>query len=183
MRSRWVPAVLACCLAANGCSGSDKGAPQVLPSLMAPSHSSAPTSSSAAPDTVSSPATQATPKGAAAFTRFFLGEVNNARVHADSRRLKSFSEAVCETCRSYEKAADKSQRIKPAYLNVLTAEAPPETNGYVFVDVVGNQPTRQKVDLRGQIVSSFVPVPRFRITVVLHRVAGHWLVRGIQDNK
>ena len=122
-----------------------------------------------------------------AFTRFFLEEVNNALVHADSRRLKSISEAICDTCRSYEKAADdlrnKSQRIVPAYLSVLSAEAPPETNGYVFVDVVGTQPKRQKVDLSGQIVASFVSVPRFRITVVLHRVAGHWLVRGIQDNK
>ena len=188
MRSRWVPIILAGCLAASGCSGSDNGTPRVLPSLTTPSHTAAPTpSASRVPVIVPSPAIPATPRGAAAFTRFFLGEVNNALVHADSSRLKSISEALCDTCRSYEKAADdlrdKGYRIQPAYLTVLSAEAPQETQGYVFVDVVGTQPKRQKVDLRGKIIVSSPLVPRFRLTVVLHRVAGHWLVRGVQDAK
>ena len=184
--------VLVACLAAGGCSRSDNDTPSVLPSLTVPSHTSAPTpststSTSAVPVIVPSPARPATPQGAAAFTRFFLGEVNDALAHADSRRLKSISEANCDTCRSYEKAADdlrdKNQLIEPTYSIVLSAEAPPENNGYVLVDVVETQPKRNKVDLRGRIISSFVSVPRLRITVVLHRVAGRRLVRGVQDSK
>ena len=175
-------------LVLSGCSGSTSDQPKVLPPVVTPSASPsvAPTVS-AGPVVVPSAAAAATPQGAAAFVRFFIDEVSASFAHADSSRVKRLSEASCDTCRSYEKAADElhrdGQRVLPASLRVLSAEAPPAENGYVFVDLIAEQPKRELVDSANRVVESLASIPRVHLTVVLHRVSQSWLVRGVQAAK
>ena len=86
-------------LVVAGCSGSTSDQPKVLPPVVTPSASPSVASTvSAGPVAVPSAAAAATPQGAAAFVRFFYGELNGAFQDGNSKRIRVLSDPGCATC-------------------------------------------------------------------------------------
>ena len=92
-------------LTVAGCSGSGSDQPKVLPPV--PSATVAVTATpttTAAPVVVPSAAVPATPQGAAAFVRFFYGELNGAFQDGHDERIRRLSDRLCATCNNYANA-------------------------------------------------------------------------------
>ena len=185
MRSRWVPIILAGCLAASGCSGSDNGTPRVLPSLTTPSHTAAPPpSASGVPVIVPSPAIPATPQGAAAFVRFYLDQVSEAYAKADPGLLEGLSDAECATCARFAESA-RSLRLDGKHIVgrsvvVVSVEAPAAIGGYVAADVFFDVPSRAVSDGAGHILERLGPRPRAHQTFFVHRRGESWSLRAVK---
>ena len=184
VRSRWVP-VLAICLAVSGCSRSDEGTPRVLPSLTTPSHTSAPTpSASAVPVIVPPPAQPATSEGAAAFVRFYLGQVSAAYAAANAGLLEGLSDAACATCARYADSARAlrldGKHIVGSSVVVVSVEAPAPNGGYVAADVFFDVPSRAVANGSGHILERLGPRPRAHQTFFLHRRGESWSVRAVK---
>ena len=183
-----MPVVLLTCLAASGCSSFDKGTPRVLPSLTTPSHTAAPTpsaSASAVPVVVPSAAVPATPQGAAAFVRFFYGELNGAFQDGHDERIRALSDPACGTCNTLAGAVQAGRlagrRILGVSFRPTAVEAAPESDGADFVTVLGMVPAR-RISEKGvvRLLSGGRP---FAHTVALIRRGNAWLVRGIRYEK
>lgn len=188
VRSRWVPVVVAACLAASGCSGAKKGSPRVLPSLTTPSHTTGPTpltsTTPAKPIVVPSPARPATPQGAAAFIKFYLGQVSAAYATADPGLLAGLSDVECATCARYADSA-RSLRLDGKHIVgqsvvVISVEAPAVNGGYVAADVFFDVPSRAVSDGSGHILERLGPRPRAHQTFFIHRRGESWSVRAVK---
>ncbi len=188
VRTRWVPGVLAVCLAVSSCSGSDKGAPTVLPILPTRSPSPAPTPSvttSSAPVIVPSPARPATPQGAAAFVRFYLGRVSAAYATADPGLLEGLSDVACATCARYAESARllrvDGKHIVGQSVVVVSVEAPAATNGFVAADVFFDVPSRAVADRAGHLIEQLGSRPRAHQPFFLQRRGESWSVRAVKQ--
>lgn len=102
----------------------------------------------------------------------------------DPTAIRRLSDPHCGTCRQYASAvgdlAVKHQHIKGESIHVLSAEAPPASRGYVFVDVFFDVPARALVQNSGTTVEALAADPRAHKTLVLERAANGWLVRAVQ---
>lgn len=169
-------AVLALTAACTG--GSAK--PRTLPSIT-PTTSASPT-----PVAIPSEATVHNAFGAAAFVRFYYAQLNAAWSMPDPGQLGGLSDPACQTCTNYVKAAQRflqmGQHIRGNSVAVVSAEAPPEQNGLVAVDVVFDEPARAIVDAAGKIVKSFPETKRLHWTVYVKRQSAGWVLRAAVKN-
>jgi hypothetical protein len=172
-------ALLACVVLVAACSGNAK--PQVLPTLQ-----STPTAT-VAPVAIPSAATVHNAFGAAAFVRFYYGQLNLAWSGPDPTRLTALSDPACGTCRNYIQAAkdfaSRQQRIRGTSVRVLTAEAPPMQNGLVAVDLTFDEPARAIVDQEGRVVRELRASPAYHWTIYVKSVALGWRVRAAVKSK
>jgi hypothetical protein len=102
MRARLVPFLLAMTVLASGCAGG--GEPEVTAAPLPPaSPSASPTATVAATEAgeVPAEAAAATPEGAAAFIRFFFGQLEVAYAQADPDLVATLSTTGCVTCDNY----------------------------------------------------------------------------------
>jgi hypothetical protein len=168
-------------LAVTGCSSSGDE-PKSLPSLTAGSTPSA----TPVPVPVPGPARVHNAFGAAAFVRFYYQQLNAAYDTPDPSLLRPLSDPECGTCKSYMQAASQfksdGERVQGVSVRVVSAEAPPEVNGFVAVDAFFDAPTRQVVDTSGKVVRSLPAEPRYHRTVFVKRVPEGWLLRAVKDS-
>ena len=186
MRSRWVPMVGALVLAVAGCSGSGSDQPKVLPPVpSATVVASASPTVSAVPVVVPSAAVPATPQGAAAFVRFFYGELNGAFQDGHDERIRVLSDPACGTCNILAGAVQAGRlagrRILGVSFRPTAVEAAPASGGADFVTVLGTVPARE-ISEKGTIRPLSGGRP-FAHTVALIRRGNAWLVRGIRYEK
>ena len=162
---------------ASACSGGSD-TPRALPTLTATA------TPSATPVVVPSAAKAHTPFGAAAFVRFYYAQVNEAYGTANPDLLDGLSDSGCSTCAAFSRAiADmqgKRQHLEGLAVRVLSAEAPPEQNGIVAVDVFADAPARTLVDSTGAVLQRGQADPKYHVTVFLKRVTQGWVVRAVQ---
>jgi hypothetical protein len=123
--------------------------------------------------------------GAAAFVRFYYAQLNAALRAASADPLTDLSDPECGTCKRYlasiGELADQRQHVKGTSVRVLSAEAPPEQNGYVAVDVFMDAPARTVVDANDQLVRAIPATARAHKTVFVRRIATGWTVRAVKD--
>jgi len=172
--------VLGALALASACSGGSDS-PRALPTLTAT------TTPSASPVVVPSAAKAHTPFGAAAFVRFYYGQLNLALQQADQGPLVGLSDAACGTCERYLASVTDLRRenrhLQGEAIRVISAEAPPEQNGYVAVDVFLDAPARAYVDVSGRVVKQLPAEAAAHKTVFVKRVPLGWTVRAVQDAK
>jgi hypothetical protein len=164
---------------AAACSGGST--PQILPSL-------SPTpSASATRVAIPAAATVHDAFGAAAFVRFYYEQLNLAFRSADAGPLGKLSDPQCGTCASYVQATfdlkDKGQRIDGDSIAIVSAEAPPEQNGFVAVDVFLFAPARRVVDSSGKVLKQLPQGAQSHKTIFVKHVAAGWLLRAVKDAK
>lgn len=178
VRTRQAALLLSALALASACTGST-GKPQVLPSLTATQ------SPTATPVVVPSAATVHDSFGAAAFVRFYYAQLNRAYSTADAAPLAGLADPACGTCRSYSEAMSdlrrKGQRIEGDSIRIVSAEAPPEANGYVAVDLFFVVPARKVVSTSGQVLESLPQSRQLHKTVYVMHVTSGWLVRAVKD--
>jgi hypothetical protein len=164
--------------AAAGCTSTDAH-PKSLPTLGSPT-----AIPSASLVLVPLPAQAGTAFGAAAFVRFYYGQVNAAFSSADPNLLAGLGDPECRTCTNFVATAAKfrtdGQRVRGSVVRVLSAEAPPAEGGSVAVDTFLDAPAREVVRVDGSVVKRHPPDPRYHVTVFLTRVADRWLVRAVK---
>ncbi|MFN2538542.1 MAG: DUF6318 family protein [Mycobacteriales bacterium] len=170
-------AALAGLVLLTACSGGSE--PQVLPSLT-------PTPSASVVPVVVPPAARVHDAfGAAAFVRFYYAQFNAALHEADASRLTGLSDPECGTCQRYiasvNDLAHDGQKLQGIAVRVLSAEAPPEVNGFIAVDVFMDAPARVLVDSSGEIVRRLPASPRAHKTVTVKRVAAGWVLRAVKE--
>ena len=173
-------------LAVGGCSGSGSDQPKVLPPV--PSATVAVTATpttTAVPVVVPSAAVPATPQGAAAFVRFFYGELNGAFQDGNAQRIRVLSDPGCATCNNYANATDASAKaryriIGDSFSSLQIAAAAPN-NSVTLVTVLGRIPSRHVSD-KG-VVTKLPSDGPFATTVAVQRHGNHWLIRAIQFDK
>jgi hypothetical protein len=128
-----------------------------------------------------------TPRGAAAFVRFFYEQVSKAYAQADGSNLIVLSDPGCGTCAQYRRAADsygvKGQHIEGEAVRILSVEAPPIVNGFDLVSVVFDAPARSIVASDGRVIERLPRDPVVHKTVIVRAVAGGWVVRAVQAAK
>ncbi len=167
-------------LLASGCSTSEAG-PRSLPTL-----TSAPTPTRS-PVVVPAEAKVHTAFGAVAFVRFYFAQVNRAFTEADPGALTGLSDPECGTCRNYAATASKfavdGQRIRGMAVRVISAEGPPEENGYIAVDTHLDAPAREITRRDGALVEKLAADPRYHVTVYVKRVPDGWVVRAVKALK
>lgn len=161
-------------LAAACSAGSDT--PQALPSLTAGP------SPTATPVPVPTEAQAHTPQGAAAFVRFYYDRLNAAWSKPDPAELAGLSDKSCGTCANYVHAAEsfalQRRRVSGPSVKILSAEAPPEEQGLVAVDVFFDEPARDIVTMDGSLVQSFPASRQLHWTVYVMRQPVGWVVRA-----
>ena len=183
MRSRWVPMVGALVLAVAGCSGSGSDQPKVLPPVpSATVVASATPTTTAVPVVVPSAAVPATPQGAAAFVRFFYGELNGAFQDGHDERIRALSDPACGTCNILAGAVQSGRRADQKVIGISfqtqSVEAAAEQNGVTLVTVLGLLPRRRFSD--HGTVTVLPGAGHFVHSVTLARKNSSWRVRGIQ---
>jgi hypothetical protein len=181
MRARLVPALAALAVLAAGCSGGED--PDVSPTL--PPITEAPSGSPSA-EVVPSEATAATPEGAAAFVRFFVGEVQAGYEALDPERVRRVSTPECETCKRYietiETVRDQGARIGDAYtVEVIDAVAPLEEPGASSTSVTLIVRIGEFVvtGADGTELLREPPIDQVVQSVTLNRVRNSWLVNEV----
>lgn len=185
MRRRWVPTMVSLTLAAGGCSGTGSAKPTVLPPVPSATVVVTPTPTAVVPVVVPSAAVPATPQGAAAFVRFFYGELNGAFQDGHDERIRALSDPACGTCNILASAVQEGRlagrRILGVSFRPTAVEAAPESGGADFVTVLGTVPAR-RISEKGVIRSLSGGRP-FAHTVSLIRRGDAWLVRGVRYDK
>lgn len=180
VRTRPAALLIAAIALASACTGSS-GKPQVLPSITATP------SATATPVVVPSAATVHDSFGAAAFVRFYYAQLNEAWGNGDPDALAGLSSSECGTCANYVKAAEKfrddKQHVQGASVHIVSAEAPPEQNGIVAVDVFFDEPARSIVDAAGKTVRSFAKSGTLHWTMYVQRTAAGWVLRAAVKSK
>ena len=172
--------------AVGGCSGSGSGNPTVLPPVpSATVVASASPTATAVPVVVPSAAVPATPQGAAAFVRFFYGELNGAFQDGHDERIRALSDPACGTCNILAGAVQTGRlagrRILGVSFRPTAVEAAPASGGADFVTVLGIVPAR-RISEKG-IIRPLSGGRPFAHTVSLIRRGDAWLVRGIRYDK
>ena len=129
-----------------------------------------------------SAAVPATPQGAAAFVRFFYGELNGAFQDGHDERIRALSDPACGTCNVLASAIQASRRAGQKIIGISfstqTVEAAAEQNSLTLVTVLGAVPQRRFSD-RGN-VTVLPGAGRFVHAVTVFRKNNAWRVRGIQ---
>ena len=171
-------------LALAGCSGSGSDRPTVLPPVPSATVVVTPTPT-AVPVVVPSAAARATPQGAAAFVRFFYGELNGAFQDGHDERIRRLSDRLCATCNNYANAvlagAKTNSRIVGITFGSLEVAAALPNNGVTLVTVLGSVPKRQ--ENKNGVLSTLAAEGPFNDTVALQRHGNRWLVRAIRFEK
>ena len=182
----WVSVLVGLTLVLAGCSGSTSDQPKVLPPVVTPSASPSVSSTvSAGPVVVPSAAVPATPQGAAAFVRFFYGELNAAFQDGHDERIRRLSDRLCATCNNYADAVAAGTRARSRIVGItfasLDVAAALPKNGSTLVTVVGSVPKRQ--ENRNGVLSTLPAEGSFNDTVALQRHGSRWIVRAIRFEK
>ena len=173
-------------LTVAGCSGSGSDQPKVLPPVPSATVAVTPTpTTTAAPVVVPSAAVPATPQGAAAFVRFFYGELNGAFQDGNAQRIRVLSDPGCATCNNYAKATDASAKTQHYIVGdsfaSLQVEAAPAAHGVTLVIVLGVVPARRVSD--NGVVTTLPSDGSFANTVAVQRRGNQWLIRAIRFDK
>jgi hypothetical protein len=162
-------------LLTTGCSDDKK--PQTLPSL-----TPTPTATTA-PVVIPSAATVHDAYGAAAFVRFYFAQLNVAFSTADPTAFDGLVEPSCSTCKTYRASAEQlramHQRIMGDSIRVVTAEAPPEQDGRIAVDVMLSSPPRKVLAADGSVLKNLPQGKTTHRTVIVQRVTAGWRILGI----
>ena len=169
-----------------GCSGSGSDQPKVLPPVPSATVAVTPTpTTTAVPVVVPSAAVPATPQGAAAFVRFFYGELNGAFQDGHDERIRRLSDRLCATCNNYANAVLAGAKINSRIVGItfgsLEVAAALPKNGITLVTVLGSVPKRQ--EKKNGVLSTLAAEGPFNDTVALQRHGNRWLVRAIRFEK
>jgi hypothetical protein len=120
--------------------------------------------------------------GAAAFVRFYYSQLNRAWALPDPHQLDGLNDAACKTCANYVAAAERfvldQQRVRGISVRVVSAEAPPEQNGLVAVDVFFDEPARAIVTTDGDLVRRLPASTRLHWTVYVKPTPFGWRLRA-----
>ena len=175
--------VVALVLAVAGCSGPGSDKPKVLPPVpSATVVASASPTVSTAPVVVPSAAVPATPQGAAAFVRFFYGELNGAFQDGHDERIRVLSDPTCGTCNVLADAVQSGRRADQKVIGLSflaqSVEAATVQHGAILVTVLGLVPKRRFSD--HGTVTMLPGAGRFIHSVTLTRKNASWQVRGIK---
>lgn len=183
-----MPTVVALTLATVGCSGSGSAKPTVLPPVPSATVVVTPTPTPRAVPVVPvvpSAAVPATPQGAAAFVRFFYGELNGAFQDGHDERIRRLSDGLCATCKNYANAVTAGRKANSRIVGVtfgsLEVAAGEPKNGVTLVTVLGIVPKRQ--ENTDGVLKTLVSEGSFNDTVAVQRHGERWLVRAIRFEK
>jgi hypothetical protein len=175
LRGVLVTALLTGALA--GCSSDPE--PRTLP----PVPSASPTA--AAPLPVPPEATPATPQGAAAFARYYLGLMNQAFSTRDSSLVRRVSDPGCGGCNNLIGAIDESpeegERVEGGKYVVAFAEAPPVEEGDVIVEVRYSLTEVRVLAPDGSLIRRTPPVENVDAQMRLLRRGNAWIVAGFRN--
>lgn len=157
MGRRSVPTGVVLVLVVAGCSGPGSAKPKVLPPVpSATAVASVSPTASAMPVVVPSAAVPATPQGAAAFVRFFYGELNGAFQDGHDERIRVLSDPACGTCNVLADAVRSGrwadQKVIGISFQAQSVEAATEQHGATLVTVLGLVPKRRFSD-RGTVTA------------------------------
>ena len=161
-----------------GCS-EEAAAPPPLPT--APTSSPTPVALPVPPE-----ATPETPQGAAAFARYYFGEVVNAAYdRLDPTPVQSLSAADCNSCanivKDIERLRDADLRVAGDRFKVAFAEAAPaEADGSIIVDFRFSSDPYVEKDASGKQVREEPAQKDQDAQVKLMRRGGGWIVAGIR---
>jgi Family of unknown function (DUF6318) len=169
----------------GACGGGDGSQPSGLPPLTATAGSSSEAGLVTTSPTAQGEARAQTPAGAAAFTRFYLGLINDAYRTGASEPLRRYAGPSCASCTSIAAAVDdiydKGGRAEGGRLSVKRVAATgisPTSQPTVVADIAVS-PYRQ-IDGSGRVVHKVAA----RQTVLLVDVEwsnGTWRIKGIRD--
>jgi Family of unknown function (DUF6318) len=171
-----------------GCGGDAK--PAAAPSSTAPS---SPPTTTSVPTTTATPTTDPnipaaarahTPAGAAAFVKYFYGQLNVAWGQPRAGLLAPLSLPDCKTCSTLEDtAADmvaKHQRMRGDTARIDSVDpGATESNGDQSVVVTGGQLATSVVDSNGQKVRD-IPADRIRFLATTRWTESGWRVSEIK---
>lgn len=180
------------CSGAQGASGPDVGPPTSSTSSTVsdpPSASGSPSASTtldaAARARIPKAARAHTAKGAEAFARFYLEQVNQAWMKPDPELIRPYALKSCKTCANILETAEwlhdnkfrydgEPQDIGPSIV------LPESTRSAIFVEVSSNQLSRRIVDGEGAVVES-VDFAYSASRVELRWSEQTWRVREIKE--
>ena len=186
---------LAASILLSGCGGDPK--PDVSPSsTTAPSpttSTSSPTTTSASPTSTAGPTSDPnipaaaranTPAGAAAFVKYFYGQLNVAWGQPRAGLLAPLSLPECKTCSTLEDTSSemvvKHQRMIGDTARIDSVDpGDTESNGDQRVIITGAQLATSVVDSNGQKVRD-IPPDRIRFLATTRWTASGWRVSEIK---
>ncbi len=132
-----------------------------------------------------SEAAQATPQGAAAFTRFYFGVLNRAFAAGDAAQVRELSDPGCDACnnliRAIEEEPDPGERVEGGDYQIVFAESPPTNAGDVVVEVRYALTEVRVVNPQGDVVRTEPAEPGIDAQVRLLRRGDSWIVRGFRN--
>ena len=173
----WLVALCAL-LGLVGCT-EEAAAPPPLPSVAA-----------ASPTPVALPvppeATPETPRGAAAFARFYMQVLTEAFQTADPTQLRSLSDPGCGGCNNFisavEGSADAGERTEGGDFNVVFAEAPPVEDGDVIVELRYSRDAARVLTGDGSVRVEVPADPPLDAQMRLVRTGSSWIVMGLRES-
>ena len=185
-------ALLAASMLLAGCGGDTKPDASTPSTIRSSPTTPVPTTTSASP-TTASPATDPnipaaarahTPAGAAAFVKYFYGQLNVAWGQPRAGLLAPLSLPDCKTCSTLEDtAADmvaKHQRMRGDTARIDSVDpGATESNGDQSVVVTGGQLATSVVDSNGQKVRD-IPADRIRFLATTRWTESGWRVSEIK---
>ena len=192
---KYPAALLACPLAASmllaGCGGDAKpdassGTTASPATTAKPTPTSATTTTSPATDPGIPAAARAnTPEGAAAFVRYFYGQVNIAWSRPQAGLISSLSAATCKTCANFERESvanvAKKTRVIGQSIVLETVDTSDATNtAKMTVLAIGYEPASIVVDASGNTVQT-LQRERVRTLVTVQWDAAGWRLGEIQS--
>jgi Family of unknown function (DUF6318) len=171
----------------GACGGGDGSKPSGLPPL-----TSAASSSSGPGPVTTSPSAQGkarakTPAGASAFTRFYIGLINDAYRTGVSEPLRRYAGPRCDSCTSIAAAVDdiydrggqaEGGRL---YVKRVAATGIRSTSQATVVVDIAVSPYRQ-IDGSGRVVDQ-VAARQTVLLVDLEWSNGVWRIKGIRDQR
>jgi hypothetical protein len=169
----------------GACGGGEGSQPSGLPPLTATTGSSSEAGLVTTSPTARGEARAQTPAGAAAFTRFYLGLINDAYRTGASEPLRRYAGPACASCTSIAAAVDdiydKGGRADGGRLSVKRIAATgisPTTQPTVVADVAVS--SFRQIDGSGRVVDH-VAARQTVLLVDVEWLNGTWRIKGIRD--
>jgi hypothetical protein len=171
----------------GACGAGDGPKPSGLPPLTATAGSSSEPGLVTTSPSAQGEARAKTPAGASAFTRFYLGLINDAYRTGASEPLRRYAGPSCSSCTSIAAAVDdiydNGGRAEGGRLSVkrIAGTGLSSTSQPTVVVGIAVSPFRQ-IDGSGKVVDQ-VPARQTVLLVDLEWSNGAWRIKGIRDQR